>query len=286
MAGGYPGGRLFAGFFNENKVPDTSYSGTATRETFRGNIVLNVQAYYAGMYDYDISSQHTYSDNIIWNSKGGLFGDYLHGDPASLTATRMTIGAISGTYGNLGNGASAYGTGFSVANSAVTNSLTNSVLWNNISYGMADYTVGDYNAYFGNGVAERGGVQKIPVAGAHDIHTSPTASLKYLPRIEPGSPLGTAGLNGGQVGASVLFMWGATGTLWGEPGYDSKTATCLWPFPNEQIIKTDMASYVGPGGAGVRGFTSGTSIDGTPQSLTKYIWEYLGNQLPAGALCP
>jgi hypothetical protein len=41
-----------------------------------------------------------------------------------------------------------------------------------------------------------------------------------------------------------------------------------------------MASYSGPGGRGARGFATGNSKDGAPQTLTKYIWEYLGNQIP------
>jgi MYXO-CTERM domain-containing protein len=41
-----------------------------------------------------------------------------------------------------------------------------------------------------------------------------------------------------------------------------------------------MASYTGPGGVGARGFATGTSRDGSPQTLTKYIWEYLGNPIP------
>jgi MYXO-CTERM domain-containing protein len=42
-----------------------------------------------------------------------------------------------------------------------------------------------------------------------------------------------------------------------------------------------MAGYAGGGAAGARGFCAGTSQDGTPQTLTKYIWEYLGNPIPA-----
>src|SRR4029077_12131339 len=106
-------------------------------------------------------------------------------------------------------------------------------------------------------------------------------ALKYLPRIEAGSSLQTAGSGGGPIGANVIYRWGATGTLWGESGYDSITGELLWPFPNEDVIKADMASYVGSGGVGARGFATGNSLDGTPQTLTKYIWEYLGNQIPA-----
>lgn len=299
-AQGYAGGRLFGGFFSENKVPDSSWSGTSTRETFRGNIVLNVQATYAGMYDYDISDVHTYTDNIIWNSRGGLYADYIHGDPAVLNASNMTIGGITGTLGTPGNGASALGVGYSVSNPAVANFMTNSLLWNNGAYGMVDFAQGNYNSYLGNGIASQGSSSndslgnpiKIPAAGANDIQGVGALSLKYLPRIETGSLLATAGPGGSQIGADVRYMQGATGTLWGEPGYDTKQATCLWPFPNETVIKAKMGAYVKqantsiPGPIGARGFATGNSMDGSPQSLTKYIWEYLGNQIPAGTLCP
>lgn len=277
-------GRQYAGFFNENKLPDASYPGTATNETFRGNIILNVKAFYAAMYDYDISALHTYTDNIIWNSYGGLFADYIHGDAATLNASRMTMGAIAGAY-DQNNGQGAAGVGFAVASSAVANALTNSVLWNNQSYGTTDWAVGNYNSYYGNLIAAHGGQIKTPTPGPNDIHTTVPGSLKYLPRIELGSALAKAGSDGGQIGADVRYMWGKTGTLWGEAEYDTKTTTCLWPFPNEAVIKAEMGSYAGPGGAGVRGFTSGTSMDGSAQSLTKYVWEYLGHQIPPGPLC-
>lgn len=277
------GSGLYGGFFNENKVPDASWPGTATRETHRGNIVLNVQAFYSGIYDYDISNLHTYSDDIVWDSHGGFYGDYIHGDAPVLNATRLTIGKIRGSYSG-GNGQGSAGTGFflgpGTGGTKVTNTVTGSIFWNNPSYGIADYVTGDYNSFFANG-ANYGGTFTTPAAGAHDLTSNQAAGLKYLPRIEPGSPLATAGPGGGPVGASVLYMWGTTGTLWGEPGYDTLTNELLWPFPNEAVIKADLASYSGPGAAGARGFTTGTSKDGSPQTLTKYIWEYLGSQIPA-----
>jgi MYXO-CTERM domain-containing protein len=276
------GSGLFAGFFNENKVPDSSWSGTATRETHRGNIVLNVKPKYSAIYDYDISNLHTYSDDIVWASYGGYFGDYIHGDAPMLTGTRFTIGQILGMYdGPDGQGSA--GTGLDIGpgtgGTIVSNTVTDSIFWNNPSYGIADHASGDYNSYWGNG-ANYGGATATPQAGAHDMTSDMTAGLKYLPRIEMGSSLATAGSGGGQVGAEVVSMWGTSGTLWGDPGYDTVTANPLWPFPNEAVIKADMASYTGPGGAGARGFTTGNSKDGTPQTLTKYIWEYLGNQIP------
>jgi hypothetical protein len=276
------GSGLYGGFFNEDKPPDPTWSGTATRETHRGNIVLNVKAFYSGIYDYGISNLHTYSDDIVWDSHGGLYGDYLHGDPPVLNASQLTIGQILGSY-NGKNGQGSAGTGFDIGpgigGTVVTNMVTDSIFWNDPSYGIADNAVGDYNSYWMNG-ANYGGAYATPKAGAHDLTTDLTAGLMYLPRIEAGSTLAKAGMAGGQVGASVVLMWGTTGTLWGDPGYDTITTEALWPFPNEAVIDTDMASYSGPGAPGVRGFTAGTSKDGSPQTLTKYIWEYLGHQIP------
>jgi MYXO-CTERM domain-containing protein len=271
------GSGLYGGFFDENKLPDASWSGTATRLTHRGNIVLNVQPYFSGIYDYDISNLHTYSDDIVWDSHGGFYGDYIHGDAPVLDAQRFTIGRIRGTYDGP-NGQGSAGTGFFIGPGAsatiVSNTLSHSILWHNPSFGVADYAASDYDSFFANG-ADYGGTLATPAAGAHDRSDDLTAGLMYLPRPEPGSTLATAG-----IGASIIYMWGATGTLWGDPGYDTITAEPLWPFPNEGVIRSDMASYVGPGGAGARGFTAGTSLDGSPQTLTKYIWEYLGNQIP------
>ncbi|MGH7437655.1 MAG: putative Ig domain-containing protein [Polyangiaceae bacterium] len=272
---------LFGGFFNENKVPDSSWSGTATRETHRGNIVLNVNAKYSGIYDYDISNLHTYSDDIVWDSHGGYYGDYVHGDAPVLNASNLTVGKILGTF-DAPDGQGSAGTGFylgpGTGGTMIKDTVTDSIFWENPSFGIAADVSGDYNSYWSNG-ANYGGTPK-PAAGAHDLTSDVSAGLKYLPRIEAGSMLATAGSGGGQVGASVVFEWGTTGTLWGDPGYDTITADPLWPFPNEAVIKADMAGYTGSGAAGARGFTTGNSKDGTPQTLTKYIWEYLGNQIP------
>ena len=57
----------------------------------------------------------------------------------------------------------------------------------------------------------------------------------------------------------------------------------MWPFPNEALIKSKMAAYSNStyGLTGNRGFCTGTSKDGSAQTLTKYIWEYLGNRIPS-----
>ena len=98
--------------------------------------------------------------------------------------------------------------------------------------------------------------------------------MLYPVRAEQGTALRTAGNAGARIGARITKRIGVSGTLHGEVGYRATTAENLWPFPNEDIIKSDFAAE------SARGFATGNSLDGTPQTLTKYIWESLGNQIP------
>jgi len=129
----------------------------------------------------------------------------------------------------------------------------------------------------------------------------PTSNgLTYLTRINTSSQLETDG-----IGATIEYQYGKTGTLWGDDDYkllqDGTTqegrvqaTTPLWPFPNEDIIKTKMAAYEyddGGGGdpeiEGDRGFCADTANPRTDTgkiTLTSYIWEYLGNTDATAAL--
>ena len=102
---------------------------------------------------------------------------------------------------------------------------------------------------------------------------SPGPSHKYVPRIETGSKLATAGEGGAAIGANVRFRYGADGTRFGDPGFNSLTTVPLWPWPNEARIKAEMCAST------TRGFcTTGKRLDNVnPVSLTSYIWEYMGN---------
>jgi len=268
-------GKLYGGFWNENKVdaaPDTS-------ETLAGNIILNVNAFYAADLDWGISGTRNISDMVIWGCSGGYYGDQGPGVTASLNATRMTIGGISGTYDGPNDGA-ARGTGFSIFG-RIENSLTNSILANCNSLGVADHTVSDFNAFSGNGANYGGRTKAVPGPNDKtDIDVLKGGGLRYLPHVDVGSPLKTGGKDGGQIGAEIMYKIGVTGTLDGEPGWDTVTTDPLWPFPNEDQIKNDMAAYSGPGAPGARGFATGKSLDGNEQTLTKYVWEFLGNPIP------
>ncbi len=102
--------------------------------------------------------------------------------------------------------------------------------------------------------------------------------LLYLPRIETGSILATAGENGSQMGATIVNRIGVSGTLYGETGYNIETNQPLWPYPYEARIKKEMCEDMGE----TRGFcAAGNGLNGNPITLTSYIWEVLGNPCPS-----
>jgi hypothetical protein len=76
-------------------------------------------------------------------------------------------------------------------------------------------------------------------------------------------------------GAEMLYRYGIDGTKFGDDGADSLTATPLWPWPNEARIKTEICNEVS------RSFCTYEGLDGTHDTLTAYVWEILGNEIPA-----
>jgi len=132
------------------------------------------------------------------------------------------------------------------------------------------WATNDYCNLYGNGNA-----YSSTTGGSHNTLVNPLVNgLTYLPRIESGSTLKTAGSSGGQIGAQIEYKLGTSGSLYGETGWNTLTSDSLWPFPNEDVIRERMRVYNLHDVNGARGFCA----DG--QTLTKYIWEYLGNTIP------
>ncbi len=99
------------------------------------------------------------------------------------------------------------------------------------------------------------------------------AGILYPIRIENGSDSDEMGL-----GANVIYRRGVSGTIWGEPGYDDLLDVPLWPWPFEDEINIKMASAdVSSGSINVTG-ARGFAVPG--ETLTNYIWSYLGNVPP------
>jgi len=162
--------------------------------------------------------------------------------------------------------------------------IVNSILKDLDDYGVWGTTntyINHYNA--GSGAFGEGST----------TYDSEQNGLLYPVRIEAGSPLATAGSDGGRVGPEILYQIGRdedgdgiSGLLYGEDGWnevqdgkEGRALRKLWPWPNEDKIKELMSETV-EGVPGIYGFTAYQSPFGSPNTITSYIWEYLGNPIP------
>jgi hypothetical protein len=100
---------------------------------------------------------------------------------------------------------------------------------------------------------------------SNPLADGPPHSLRYLLRIEDGSVLDGTADDSGDYGATIVKRYGTEGSFHGDSGYNTLSSIDLWPWPNENRIKTEMAAD------GDRGFCA------AGENLTHYIWNYLGN---------
>lgn len=279
VVGRYPNEAIYGAIWDEKHYNPTENVDVDKSAKYVGNIILNIKNNHAMHLD-KAAGTKTLQHNIMWDSGSG---GYLTVDPdvnpTSFTPhtniSNNTIGMLtipSGTSADLNN---TYQTGGkALANSSFlsgTFAVTDSIIYGAIGAGLSSNFTSSYNVLNSNGTNYGSGVS----AGTGDSTTNPmTNGLQWLPK-------STVTSSGHSVGATIMYKYGTSGTLIGDTGWDTLTSEPLWPFPNEALIKADMASYSGAGPSGARGFATGTSKDGSAQTLTKYIWEYLGNQIPA-----
>jgi hypothetical protein len=272
-------------------TPTTSGSGDGdNRPNYFTNVIsLNNSTRFALSAANAYVSDMRFNNVVGWNHIMRNDDSFLHSQ-GSMNINHATFGVVSvatpPVYAAMFNG---------WANSLGNNqTLANSIFTGFAGALFYDIESATYLNLFGNtgnvttsGPAPANIINTNPV---YNVTSNPTGSLKYLPRIETGSSLAAAGVDGTYVGANIIKQYGKTGSLWGDPGYNllqdgtnGQPDVNLWPFPNEDLIKAKMAAYTANGINGARGFASpGKRLDGVnPITLTSYIWEYLGNQMPS-----
>jgi hypothetical protein len=257
----------------------------------------------------DVTPVSTFTVNYSSASPGGPYstgGSFLFASGMTLpttSLTHMTIANVTGTtlgnYVDNANGAIGIGVEGTSPLSYYTSQTVADNIFQNITSGgantfaVSDWVTPNYNYYYENAANLGSTVYQgyTPTAGANDVQ-GVNPQIKYITREEPGTPVYGTASDGGNIGATILYEIGTTGTLYGDPGYDTVTSTSLWPFPNEAVIKSDMATFsmtnpiTGNAISGMRGFAApGNGLYGGPITLTSYIWEALGNACPAG-ICP
>lgn len=197
-------------------------------------------------------SNVTLADNVLWDNANGGISACCSGS-VTATANRLTIGRSAVTLS--GDWKGGYGD-FSNGSATITNSIFRDM---DVDVQGNTATYCDSYSSATNNCSSTGEQTYDPL----------TNGLLYLPRIESGSNLKTAGSGAGQIGAQIVNKIGTDGTLHGETGWNTDTGNALWPWPDEAWVKQVMCTDVSI----TRGFC-GTS------SLTHYIMNYLGNGNP------
>jgi len=236
-----------------------------TRNYFTGVIALNVEGNGFDHGGYGQITNINFQDVVVWWAKGGS-------NPSGGAVSHANSGTKSTTMNNMTIGNQSYAAAIWGGTSSTVD-ITNSIIYNTdfaSSAGSGNTVTTQYNNCFNVGSTACDTTGRTT--------TDPLLNgLDYLPRIEAGDALETAGQSGGKVGATITNRIGVSGTLWGEVGYDTVTADPLWPYPNQARIHADLstARNLKASSPTKRGFT----VDG--ENLTDYIWEALGGTTPA-----
>ena len=160
----------------------------------------------------------------------------------------------------------------SIKNSIIYNYVGNPGLFYDIESEGYNCLYANYNNYAVN--TAQGAYTTLTINPVWNVSSNSNGALKYIVKIESGSSLSLQGEGSVDIGANVTTFVGVSGTQWGDTDYNIETGVSMWPFPNEDLIRSKMKVYTGGGVSGDRGFCA----DG--QTLTKYIWGYLGNPIP------
>jgi hypothetical protein len=205
-----------------------------------GAIIMNIAGTGVGWDDHVVSTGNLLEDSIIWKTGAAIS---INGARHEGVLDHLTIGKAAAGVNDWRDGG-----GFT---------LKNSLLWG-------------VNGKNLRAVEHSHNVCHAPSCQGETSMNPASSGLQWLPRVEPSSALGHAGESSTPIGATVLSRLGASGTLYGEPGYDRPTVQALWPWPGEALIHKAMCEDVG--------VTTGLC---ERPSITQYVWEQLGRPMPA-----
>jgi len=263
---------------DEGNVPDDDWIATAAFFTTNGAsnffatgcIVLNDIGQLASCTPGDRAAI-AFRNNAAYMNDDSSFGILAFAAEATFAAVGNTIANVRGT-------GDWQGQGIGEVEGEVQAVRNNVVFGNRIGLDRVEGPH-SYNVLYDNDMNYN---ETAPGTGDRTDLDPLADGLLYLPRVESGSALATAGESGGQAGAQIVDRIGAAGSLWGETDWNTTTSTPLWPWPHEVELAARMAAYQLHGVDGARGFCAGgNGLYGGPVTLTSYIWEWLGSPAPA-----
>lgn len=261
-------------------VPATNCYEYPEFNEFKRSLALNV---HMGLMNTDArtnTNPSLWEDLVGWDLKPAR-----HGGDGSVTPILSGVGATVTNRMTLGNVNSEGDYLFYSRNldSIIKNSVMHQINWDGSqviqqadlvrqgSGGMVTLDSNNITGFLGD---DSDGTRSPNVSGRTGI----SPSIKYITMLPRDSLLREKGL-----GAELLSMVGSSGTFYGQLNFDEETNIPMWPFPGEAMIQKHFGAfnYEGTdrdgGTAGVNG-SRGFAVDG--QTLTNYVWGYLGNVVP------
>lgn len=221
-----------------------------------GSIALNNSVAYSGMFVQELQGKNTLvSNSVSWATTGGTAIRW--NGTGSIAIDHVTVG---------GNTAAPALTTY---NNSVTATLSQSAFSK-----ISTVVEGNGSLSLVNNAFDASALLR----GTGSLLMQP---LRYLPDASRDTGMSN-------MGAVVLKRVGRSGTFYDDAGFDEVTTENLWPWPNEAVIKSVFAETNTPKSGNtpstnntVRGFTVATDQFGKPMTLTRYVWQYLGNEIPA-----
>ncbi|MBL8521416.1 MAG: hypothetical protein JNK75_12175 [Betaproteobacteria bacterium] len=257
------GEETYAGFYFPKNASDV---------TVQGSLALNLDVAYAGFFIRELGGRRIRLENsVAWHVHGSdhVAGFRINGRTNdSVSIDRVTVGATRYGYYNRDKGSG--------------NSLTRS-LFVDIQRRAAETDAG-WSAQSENLFFER------PAKGWPAGSPTPSMKLRYLtqPRVQD-----LASNAPSTVGAVLTQRYGKSGARWGDPGFDQPTGEPLWPWAMEAQIHAVFSEPNDPAEGNVpaandtrRGFAGAVDAFGQPQTLTRYVWQFLGHPMPAQLQAP
>lgn len=254
----------YGGFYVRN-----SYGARISDNThFRGCMVVNYNAAknstnntrLAGWYIQADPTNTSLTNCIVVGSSKGILVSSLSSD---VTVDHASVLSSANQTGGTHHYAFGDSSGAGTNHLIVTNSSAVSNAFLNAFYYVANTS--DYNAAYGN-------ADNTMSVGTHNVTSD--AGILYPVRIESGSTYDGAASDGGDIGATILKKYGTDGAFYGDSGYAALSNADLWPWPDEAVIGAAFRRDYGTTDE-MRGFCA------KGQTLTRYIWEYLGHTMPS-----
>lgn len=228
-------GDNITGAFGAPATYDTSLTG---KINIVNCIALNNNLRF-GSYDWNNTyrSDATVSNSIGWDFIVPGTRDFIHSQ-GNVAITNSTFGVV-----DTENGDAVTFSWYNGWKDGNTNTSEDNIYYNFLHGGLFyDVETADNNNIYGLG--GNANVNGTTVTNTK-TYSPLTSGLTYLVKRDASSQLETD-----DIGATVLYLVGTPGTLYGETGYNTLTAIKMWPFPNEALIREKMRAYTWDDGSG------------------------------------